>query len=45
MEQKPDGNRVGTDHNPGRCSTGCERRTAITLNRKGDPLWHYKTRK
>ena len=27
------------DHIHGRCSIGCERRTAITLNRQGDPLW------
>ena len=45
MEQKSDGNRAGTDHIHGRYSTGCERRTAITLNRKGDPLWNYKIRK
>ena len=45
MEQKSDGNRAGTDHIHGRCSTGCERRTTITFNRKGAPLWHYKTRK
>ena len=37
LPEKSDGNRVGTDHIPGRRSAGCERRTSTVSNRKGQP--------